>query len=393
MTRRATIVITSYNYARFLGATIDSALEQTYQETEVIVVDDGSIDGSDAVIHGYGDRVKAILKENGGQGSAFNAGFGASSGDAILFLDSDDLLAPTAVERAVAALASGAAKVHWPLRQIEEHGRSTGRTVPAQELPEGHLQDIVLRKGPAAYLSPPTTGNAWSRGFLEHVFPLPEADYRTCPDAYLTTLAPLFGRIARIDEPLGYCRVHATNEYNSRTPIEKNRTKLEIYDRRCAALSSHAQRLGLPFDPSTWKTGNDHYTWITTLDRAARELEKIVPEGETFILVDDDWWNDGAGNGEVLPGRHRLQFIERNGEYWGPPADDTHAVRELERLRHRGARFVVVAWSAFWWLEYYAGFNAWLRSRFPCVLENDRLVIFKLCKHRTGRASAKAVAA
>lgn len=378
MTRAASIVVTSYNYARFLRATIDSALGQTHPTTEVIVVDDGSVDGSDDVIRSYGDRVRAILKENGGQGSAFNAGFAASSGDVVLFLDSDDLIAPDAAARAVAAVTGGTAKVHWPLRQIDEDGRPTGRFVPAEQLPEGDLEALMLRDGPAAYLSPPTTGNAWSREFLEQVLPLPEEDYRTCPDAYLTTLAPLFGLVGRIDDPLGCCRIHASNEYNSRTPVEKNRTKLEIYDRRCAALANRAQELGLRFDASTWKDGNDHYAWMTTLDRAARELLEIVPEGETFILVDDDWWNDGAGNPEVLPGRHRLPLVDRNGEYWGPPADDAQAVEELERLRRRGARFVVFAWPSFWWLEHYSQFAPWLHSTFTCLLQNERLIVFDL---------------
>lgn len=382
MTGAASIIVTSYNYARFLRTTIDSALDQTYP-AEVVVVDDGSVDESPSIIRGYGDRVMAILKENSGQASAFNVGFDASTGDVVLFLDSDDALAPEAVERAVASIGAGIAKVHWPLRQIDAGAGLTGLSVPPQELPQGDLKEQVLRDGPAGYLSPPTTGNAWSRRFLERVMPMPEAEYRTCPDAYLTTLAPLFGRIAKIDKPLGYCRVHATNEYNSRTPIEKNRTKLEIYDRRCTALAGHAEALGLRFDPTTWKNGNRHYAWMTAFDRAAQELEDAVPEGETFILVDDDWWNDGAGNPEVLPGRHRLPFIEHDGQYWGRPADDSQATRELERLRGEGAGFVVFAWPAFWWLEYYAGFGAWLRSRFPCVLDNDRLVIFDL---RGGRA-------
>jgi glycosyltransferase involved in cell wall biosynthesis len=60
--------------------------------TEVIVVDDGSTDDSRRIISGYGDRVTPVFKENGGQASAFNAGFAASRGDVIIFLDADDYL-------------------------------------------------------------------------------------------------------------------------------------------------------------------------------------------------------------------------------------------------------------------------------------------------------------
>ena len=95
------IIISSYNYARFLPEAIDSALNQSYPNTEVIVVDDGSTDGSPGILAGYSDRIHAILKENGGQASALNAGFQASRGSVVLFVDSDDRLLPGAVAEAV----------------------------------------------------------------------------------------------------------------------------------------------------------------------------------------------------------------------------------------------------------------------------------------------------
>src|SRR3712207_2571509 len=100
------IVVNNHNYGRFLRVAIDSALGQTLTPTEVIVVDDGSTDDSRAIIAGYGDRVVAILKENGGQGSAFNAGFAASHGQAVIFLDADDVLLPDIAEQVAAAFAA-----------------------------------------------------------------------------------------------------------------------------------------------------------------------------------------------------------------------------------------------------------------------------------------------
>ncbi len=72
-----TILINNYNYGRFLRQAIDSALDQTYTNIEVLVVDDGSTDESRSVIYSYGDRVRAVFKENGGQASTFNAGVAA----------------------------------------------------------------------------------------------------------------------------------------------------------------------------------------------------------------------------------------------------------------------------------------------------------------------------
>src|SRR4051794_25098084 len=123
-TRPASVIVNNYDYGRFVAGAIESALAQTHGATEVVVVDDGSTDDSREVIAGYADAVVPVLKENGGQASAFNAGFERSRGDTIVFLDADDRLAPTAVERAVAELDDPQlAKVHWPLRVIDADGR------------------------------------------------------------------------------------------------------------------------------------------------------------------------------------------------------------------------------------------------------------------------------
>jgi glycosyltransferase involved in cell wall biosynthesis len=86
------IIINNYNYDRFLAEAINSALNQTYPYTEVIVVDDGSTDNSRQIIAEYGDRIIPILQPNGKQASAFNNGFAHSKGEIIIFLDSDDYL-------------------------------------------------------------------------------------------------------------------------------------------------------------------------------------------------------------------------------------------------------------------------------------------------------------
>jgi glycosyltransferase involved in cell wall biosynthesis len=97
------IVIDNYNYDRFVCAAIDSALSQSYQPVEVIVVDDGSTDQSRDLINRFGDQISTILQDNGGQASALNAGFARSQGEIVIFLDADDILLPHAVQTAVDA--------------------------------------------------------------------------------------------------------------------------------------------------------------------------------------------------------------------------------------------------------------------------------------------------
>src|SRR5208282_6401633 len=98
-----------------MRAASDGALTQSYAPVEVIVVDDGSTDTSRDVISSYGDRVSAIFKPNGGHASAFNAGFRASRGSIVMFLDADDVLLPNAVEEVVRAWHAGTAKAQFVL--------------------------------------------------------------------------------------------------------------------------------------------------------------------------------------------------------------------------------------------------------------------------------------
>lgn len=114
--------------------------------------------------------------------------------------------------------------------------------------------------------------------------------------------------------------------------------------------------------------------WTEGVRRSEEELRSLIADGATFILADDGQW----GNRDAFGTRRVLPFLERDGCYWGPPRDDEQAGGELDRLRAGGATHFVVAWPAFWWLDHYGWFAHRLRSTFPCVLENDRLLVFQL---------------
>lgn len=100
---KVSIVIPVYNQARYIGHAITSALAQSYLVHQVIVVDDGSTDDTAAVCHQYLDQIKYVRQANAGPSSARNTALRHSTGDAVVFLDSDDLLEHGWVERAVSA--------------------------------------------------------------------------------------------------------------------------------------------------------------------------------------------------------------------------------------------------------------------------------------------------
>ena len=122
---RVSVIIPSYNHERFLGQAIDSALSQTLRPHEVIVVDDGSTDGTAAVLSRYGDRIQAIRQANSGVSAARNAGVARSTGDLLAFLDADDEWRPQKLELQVQAWQAdpGLGLVHCGVEDIDGDGQ------------------------------------------------------------------------------------------------------------------------------------------------------------------------------------------------------------------------------------------------------------------------------
>lgn len=124
-TTLVSIVIPAYNDERFLAEAIESALGQKNAEAEVIVVDDGSTDGTAQVAESFGDAVTLRRKENGGPSSARNAGLDVVHGECVVFLDGDDVLFPDFVSRTLAVLDSHP-EAAFVYGQMQYFGRETG---------------------------------------------------------------------------------------------------------------------------------------------------------------------------------------------------------------------------------------------------------------------------
>jgi glycosyltransferase involved in cell wall biosynthesis len=325
----------------------------------VIVVDDGSTDHSDVLAATPAGHPRSQGERR--DASTYNAAFPLSRGEVVVFMDADDVLLPAATAEAVQLFrGAGVAKVHWPLYEIDEHGRRTGNAIPDRPLPEGDFREATITGGPDSYLSPPTTGNAWSRAFLQDVLPEPEAEYRRQGEMYLVTLAPVFGAVRRVAEPLGLYRMHGQNDYACRPAAEKNRMNLELYQRRCLSLAKYLDTKGVHVAPEAWQDRNPYFAWMHRLARATEELSALLPIGCSVILADEDQWADRWGEAASW----RAPFhpsSSATGNTGGPPDDDV-AIRELDRLRRAGASFIVFGWPAFWWLDHYAGLH--LRSNF-----------------------------
>jgi hypothetical protein len=169
------------------------------------------------------------------------------------------------------------------------------------------------------------------------------------------------------------CEIHYIPPYPPR-PDETDYFFMKWDLERAAKSRNHIQKkwnlVHVPGDMEFVKDRNR----IGQLHRVKEELRTLVPADEPFILVDQAQW---LGT-KIVEGLHPLPFLERDGQYWGEPVDDDTAIRELERLRQSGASRIAFGWHTFWWFEYYSKFHHYLRSQFPCMLENDRLIVFDL---------------
>jgi glycosyltransferase involved in cell wall biosynthesis len=129
---RASLIIPTYNHGRFLGAAIDSALTQTLNPVDVIVVDDGSTDETPAVLARYAGRVRVLRQPNRGLSSARNAGLAAARGTFVAFLDADDVMAPTKLAAQLEVLDRSPA-IGWTYCDVLMETVATGATARASE--------------------------------------------------------------------------------------------------------------------------------------------------------------------------------------------------------------------------------------------------------------------
>lgn len=247
------IIINNYNYGRFIRDAIESALRQSYGRIEVLVVDDGSTDDSREIIESYGERLIPVFKANGGQASAFNAGFAHSRGDIVIFLDADDELLPDTVERVAKAFDDDPdlVKVQYRLEIVTTEGAPTGNFTPPAglPLPSGDLRKHILRF-PDDVRTPPASGNAFHAAALREIMPMPLNGGRTGADRYLFNLVPLFGTVVSLPSTGGRYRAHGSNSFYSSSlsldRVRDNITRTVFYREY---LFKHAQRLGLPHVP------------------------------------------------------------------------------------------------------------------------------------------------
>jgi glycosyltransferase involved in cell wall biosynthesis len=232
---KVSIIVLNYNYARYLQDSIGNSLKQSYKNTEVIVVDDGSTDASLKIIEKYGNSIKKISQSNKGMIEASNSGFSESTGEILIFLDADDYLYSNAVSRIVEIWEPGTSKVQFRLKKVDNNGKDIGHFPSInRRLDGGEVWKKIINQG--EFITATMSGNAFSRQVLEKIFPIKDAKigksgtyFDIIPtDSYLAFRVPFFGPVLAIQDSLGVYRIHGVNLGASKNPYNNKLKRQRI---------------------------------------------------------------------------------------------------------------------------------------------------------------------
>jgi glycosyltransferase involved in cell wall biosynthesis len=225
-----TVLITTYNYGQFIEEAIDSILGQDFalDLVQILVVDDGSTDGTSERIKKYGSRIEYFYKPNGGQASALNFGIARARGEILALLDADDYFVPGKLSLIAAAFQKDPALgmvyhrlQEWHMQTGERHEARSSFVSLSGDVRS--VPDFFLRYVPQA-----TSCISYRRALLEPFLPIPES-IRMLADGYLTMLIPFLSPVLAVTEFLAVYRVHGNNCYyadDGKMPVEVRKSRV-----------------------------------------------------------------------------------------------------------------------------------------------------------------------
>ena len=247
------VIIDNHNYGKYISEAIESVLDQTYQNFELIIIDGASTDDSREVITKYAtkysEKITAVFKPTSGQAAAFNLGFQLSHGDVIALLDSDDYFLPNKLE------IINDAHQKYSFIGHGRHSTDGGRNFTPIDNEENRPR--LLREYGFIYtynlISSCISAN---RSLMEKILPMPENGYVTFADCYIKVLAQYFDNIHYIDEPLTMYRFHQENRVNSfQTPESMENFVKELYRRVFLDINTSLQEREMPCIPKMTPEG------------------------------------------------------------------------------------------------------------------------------------------
>jgi glycosyltransferase involved in cell wall biosynthesis len=241
---KVSIAINNYNYSRYITECVDSVLSQTYQNFEIIVVDDGSTDNSVDIIkqkYSNEERIKIVLQKNAGQLSTFNKALDYISGDIVCFLDADDTYNPKYLENIVKYYKENniCDFLFCDRNYIDDKGNiievDKKKHILSEKECYGYTPAITFLN--KLWIGSSTSCISMKIALFRDILPIPfERDWITRADDCLVWGASLkMGYKCYLNDPLVNYRVHGSNYYYGR---KNSNEQLYIRDLRVERLFS-----------------------------------------------------------------------------------------------------------------------------------------------------------
>ncbi|WP_419771202.1 MAG: glycosyltransferase family 2 protein [Candidatus Marinarcus sp.] len=273
MNTLVSVVIDNYNYEKYIANAIDSVLNQSYENYEIIVVDDGSTDSSKEIINSYTQKeptkIKAIFKENGGQASAFNIGIKEIKGELICFLDSDDEFESNKLEEIVALYEQGYEYIFNDHTMIFDNNAPKGYE-PIRYPYNG--QNLFLLYYISKYVGGICSTLSISKKIAEQIFPIEDENgWRIQADDVIVYMSAMLTQSYFSSKRLTRYRIHGNNGYYNKA-IPNNR-KFERL-KRIGTLKKKAVEI-LDLDEVFFKNSFNLVAEFKTHDRYDYELLKL----------------------------------------------------------------------------------------------------------------------
>lgn len=303
------LVVATFNHARFLPVALDSALAQTLAGVEVIVVDDGSTDDTPAVLSRYAHRVRVIRQANRGLAAARNAGLAVARGTYVSFLDADDVVMPTKLAEQVALLEASPA-VGWTYCDVLIETVATGQETRASErfgysgrTLDGWLFPELIHGNFIPAIAPLIRRGALDSagGFDDRLTALEDWD--------LWLRLSLVAEARYSPAVLVRYRVHPGGMSEDRSRMDKNRFR--VLDKLCRTRPAAVQGLGamgrrIIADTHNW-LGKEAYArgdWTEARRRFAASLATVPWQRQAPMLLGLSLVRAGARirTGEPTPG-------------------------------------------------------------------------------------------
>lgn len=239
------VIINNYNYGQFLATAIDSALAQRGVTAEVIVVDDGSTDGSETVIRSYGDRIRPVFQANAGQAQAINTGVLMAKAPLLAFLDADDWWQDDKLAAAVQAFdkAPKAGLVYHRLQPVYSDGQCAFSAIP-RSLCEGDLAPRLLRSG-GLWPFPMTSSLCVRRSVWDRAGDIPET-LRISADAWIAGVLPFIAPIVALPDALGCYRIHNNTWYRSKDDPQMLARRMKHWEETVRMTNHYLSQKGRP---------------------------------------------------------------------------------------------------------------------------------------------------